>query len=187
MSEAKRDFYGDLVGPDRQSMKGFKKAFDDAAERGETRCPVCLATAHSKEYHENAAQPQAVGEVAKLVEKLRRAQEDKLATSIFGFSTSETCKVIADELEAALRADERDSLARKEPSPELGDADASGHPSPMRPGERSTAKADRSSPESLPPPQAASGGALSAEPLVPTLWRIEHCTIHENYDARCLR
>jgi len=39
-----------------EPIKGFKKAFDDAAERGETRCSVCLSTAHSKEYHENAAQ-----------------------------------------------------------------------------------------------------------------------------------
>jgi|SRR5882672_1051364 len=60
----------------------------------------------------------------------------------------------------------QDSLARKGPSPELGNADAPGHPSPTHPGERSTAKADRSSPESLPQPQAESGGALSAERMV---------------------
>ncbi len=35
-----------------EPIKGFKKAFDDARERGETRCPVCLSAVHSKEYHD---------------------------------------------------------------------------------------------------------------------------------------
>jgi len=86
----------------------------------------------------------------------------------FACSVIETAKENAKKVLALLATappeQTQDSLARKGPSPELGNADERGHPSPARPGERSTGveQPDRSSPESL-PPQAVSAGVLNAE------------------------
>ncbi len=115
--------------------------------------------------------------VAKLVAKWREDGKTMREQSrgIFGkthdkeiMSSAQAMEYCADELEALEAAlatappeQAQDSLAKKGPSPELGNADERGHPSPARPGERSTGveQPDRSSPESL-PPQTASGEAL---------------------------
>ena len=158
--------------------KGFKKVFDDAAGRREMRCSICLSTAHSKEYHENATKQQAVvtlSAVVKLVDQfglkanewddknedaiLPGAQQASGYTYGYNAGVCEGIRYAARQLEAALAT---------APSEQAASAPVS-YPRPcgLCPGQiESEADLNWHGIGNCVPicHQAASGGALSSEP-----------------------
>jgi len=163
-----------------EPSKGFKKAFDDAAARGETRCSICLSMGHSKEYHENAAKQQAgvtPSAVAKLPERWRKNEDNAYRQCIYEQCAEELEQALAtappeqagapQDLGSALRID---NLSRTS-SPVVREETA---PQAMLKAERAEAVGDmleayenaRAITVQPDQPQAVSAGALSAEQIL---------------------
>ncbi len=169
-----------------EPIKGLKKAFNDAAERGETRCSVCLSAVHSKEYHENDHYDNVQPPISTTVGVIPCSTHTETAKPIPGMS--------AYIPEPQPQATSAGALKLEDVQPTMSEAEnlvetlqliASGDAAPRTLAQSALEKwnvvlrADKSEyicpkcrkavPENAPCPyckplRAASGGALSAEP-----------------------